>query len=185
MDGPLTVHADENWLEMKGTTYREERILWICCNCGAQIICLVLNGVKLEIPWYFFTPLSGHSSSFSRSALDIENRKLHLFGSLTAGSAAKSLLQVVYARQWVLFLLYYTQQCIFISKRLCGSCLLAADGRWREFHATSWRETFTWEYMKNRIYSIGLKAISLSNSSSPVQIQTLLFGMAERAISPR
>ena len=34
-------NADENWLEMKGTTYREERMIWICYYCGAQILCLV------------------------------------------------------------------------------------------------------------------------------------------------
>ena len=28
-------------LKMKGTTYREKGNLWICCYCGAQIICLL------------------------------------------------------------------------------------------------------------------------------------------------
>ena len=37
-------NADENWLEMKGTTYREEIMIWISYYCGAQIICLISTG---------------------------------------------------------------------------------------------------------------------------------------------
>ena len=34
-------NADETGLKMKWTTYREEGMIWICYNCGAQIICLL------------------------------------------------------------------------------------------------------------------------------------------------
>ena len=34
-------NADENWLQMKGTIYREERMIWICYYCGAEILCLL------------------------------------------------------------------------------------------------------------------------------------------------
>ena len=136
-------------------------------------------------PMIFFYPLVWSLLLFLSLGSRYRKSQIAPFWVADGGECSKKFAASCKCQAMSAFLLYYTQQCIFISKRLCGSCLLAADGRWREFHATSWRETFTWEYMKNRIYSIGLKAISLSNSSSPVQIQTLLFGMAERAISPR
>ena len=37
-------------LKMKGTTYREEGMIWICYYCGAQILCMVvLRSVDLLV----------------------------------------------------------------------------------------------------------------------------------------
>ena len=61
-------NADENWLEMKVTTYREERMIWICyyMYCGAQILCLGSRQARgySDTPSVenFVWPLRGHSA---------------------------------------------------------------------------------------------------------------------------
>lgn len=44
-------------------------------------------------------------------------------------------------------IVWYTQHCQFLYKRLHESNLLAACGHWRKFHATSLKEIYTLEYL--------------------------------------